>query len=121
MLTLPGDELEEVLANAFISILDLGISTVRHTPTYPHSRPSYNIIMTREHIHLIPRGKETYTLPATGDEISVNALGFAGLILAKSETELEAVKAESMGKVLESVGLAVVDTSKHCSTTEAEL
>lgn len=44
-------------------------------------------------------------LAETGDSLSVNALGFAGMLLVKSERELEAVKKEGVVKILRSVGL----------------
>ena len=37
--------------------------------------------------------------------MSVNALGFAGMLLVKSENELEEVKSEGIGKILRGVGL----------------
>lgn len=38
----------------------------------------------------------------------MNALGFAGMLLVKSEKELEAVKKESVGKILRGVALESV-------------
>jgi ATP adenylyltransferase len=106
--SLPEDDREELLARAFISLLDLVISTIRHSPEYGPSKPSYNVILTLEHIHLIPRAKESYILEETGDEISVNSLGFAGMFLVKSLGELGAVKSETVGKILRGVGLESV-------------
>ncbi|KAF9070100.1 hypothetical protein BDP27DRAFT_644265 [Rhodocollybia butyracea] len=70
------DKREQILANAFLSLLDLVLSTVRHDPTYPTGPPSYNVILTLEHLHLIPRRLETHTLEETGEILSVNSLGF---------------------------------------------
>lgn len=102
------DELERSLADAFLSLLDLTISTVRHDPDYPSGSPSYNFLLTLEHMHVIPRKKENYVLSETGDPLSVNALGFAGMLLVKSEKELEAVRVEGIGKILRGVGLESV-------------
>lgn len=44
----------------------------------------------------------------TGDELSVNALGYAGMLLVKSDIELAAVRKEGVGKILRDVGLASV-------------
>lgn len=104
----PPDRLEMVLANAFLQLLDLAISTIRHDPDYPAGSPSYNVILTLEHLHIIPRRQENYILEETGDKISVNALGFAGMLLVKSPEELEVVKRESVSKILRGVGLASV-------------
>ncbi|CDO72749.1 hypothetical protein BN946_scf184994.g1 [Trametes cinnabarina] len=89
-------------------LLDLAISTVRHDPTYPQGSPSYNVILTLEHIHVVPRRRETHTLARTGEALSVNALGFAGMLLVKSEAELGAVKEEGVGAILRGVGLESV-------------
>jgi len=40
--------------------------------------------------------------------LSVNALAFSGMLVAKSEEELEGVKREGVGKILRSVGLESV-------------
>lgn len=101
-------ELEQTLANAFLSLLDLGISTIRHDPEYPAGRPSYNVIMTLEHIHLIPRKHEAHVLRETEETLSVNSLGYAGMLLVKSEVEMEAVKKEGVFSILKSVALESV-------------
>ncbi|KAF9567972.1 hypothetical protein CPC08DRAFT_757855 [Agrocybe pediades] len=103
--TLSLDQLEQVLAGAFLQLLDLAISTIRHDPSYPPGTPSYNVIITLEHIHVIPRRKENYKLAETGDVLSVNALAFAGMLLVKSEAELGLVKKEGISTILRGVGL----------------
>ncbi|KAF8070670.1 ATP adenylyltransferase-domain-containing protein [Lyophyllum atratum] len=114
-------KIEHVLSTAVLSLLDLAISTIRHAPEYPPGKPSYNVILTIDHVHLIPRRFHEYTLPETGETISVNALGYAGLLLVKSEEELAAVKAEGIGKILGSVGLESVHDIQVAETTaEAE-
>lgn len=55
-------------------------------------------------MYVIPRKAETHTLAETGDRLSINAMGFAGCLLVKSERELEAVVKEGVGKILENVG-----------------
>ncbi|KZT10673.1 HIT-like protein [Laetiporus sulphureus 93-53] len=102
------DVLERTLADAFLSLLDLTVATVRHDPEYPSGTPSYNFVLTLEHMHVIPRKKENHVLSETGEPLSVNALGFAGCLLVKSERELEAVKGEGVGKILRGVGLESV-------------
>lgn len=104
----PREGLEELLANAFLQLLDLAISTIRHEPDYPAGTPSYNVIMTLEHLHIIPRRLENYVLEDTGDKLNINALGFAGMLLVKSSEELAAVKREGVAKILRGVGLASV-------------
>lgn len=96
-------ELEPAFIAAFIELLELCISTVRHTADYPVGPPSYNVVLTLEHMYVFPRLRETHLLAVTGEPLGVNALGFAGLLLVKSPAELEAVKAEGPGKVLRGV------------------
>jgi ATP adenylyltransferase len=90
-----------------MQLLDLVIFTIRHDRDYPPGKPSYNVILTLNHLYLIPRRRETHTLQ-TGGKLSVNALGFAGMLLVKSHEELEAVKDESISKILRGVGLRSV-------------
>ena len=114
-------ELSQALFPPFLSLLDLVISTVRHDPDYPPGSPSYNVILTLEHMHLIPRRHEAYKIEETQELISVNSLGFAGMLLAKSESELEAMKKEGIGKILRGVGLESVHELQVAGTSlEAE-
>ncbi|KIP10933.1 hypothetical protein PHLGIDRAFT_28233 [Phlebiopsis gigantea 11061_1 CR5-6] len=99
--TCSTDELAATLQKAFMELLDLALSTFRRDP--PTTPISYNIILTLDHIHIIPRKQETYTLPETGEQLSINAMGFAGCLLVKSENEFEAVIKESVGKILAGV------------------
>jgi len=103
------DELEGTLQRAFMELLDLGLSTFRRDPpatingSANKSVLSYNIILTLEHMHFIPRKAETYTLHETGDSLSINSMGFAGCLLVKSETEFQAIVKEGVGKILSGV------------------
>ncbi|KAJ3566520.1 hypothetical protein NP233_g6952 [Leucocoprinus birnbaumii] len=107
-----SENLERVLAGAFLSLLDLVISTIRHAPDYPVGNPSYNVILTLEHMHLIPRRYENFVLPGSGDVISVNSLGYAGMLLVKTDEELENVKAHGITKILRAVGLESVHEAR---------
>lgn len=108
--TYSSDTLETVISDAFIQLLDLTISTIRCQPDYLVGNPSYNVIITLEHMHIIPRRQDSYVLQETGEKFSVNALGFAGMLLAKSEQEVEAVKQEGIGEILRGVGLENLST-----------
>ena len=109
------DELEQVLAQAFIELLDLCISTVRHAAANGDSDEedssgglSYNVVLTLEHLFVFPRRRESHRLAVSGEMLSVNALGFAGFLLVKSEEELRAVTAEGPTNVLKAVACASV-------------
>ncbi|KAI0821707.1 ATP adenylyltransferase-domain-containing protein [Trametes gibbosa] len=105
--TAPPSALEPALAHAFLALLDLAIGTVRRAAPagYPRGPPSYNVVLTLEHMHVVPRAREAHTLAGTGEALSVNALGFAGMLLVKSARELEAVRREGVGAVLRGVGM----------------
>ncbi|KAH9957949.1 ATP adenylyltransferase-domain-containing protein [Russula dissimulans] len=114
-LTLPTSaahaELEAVLAGAFVELLDLCISTVRHAADYPAGVPSYNVLLTLGHMYVFPRAREAHVLAGLvsvsgelGERVPVNALGFAGLLLVKSPAELDAVRREGPANVLRDVG-----------------
>ena len=111
------DELHQVLFPPFLSLLDLVISTVRHNPDYPPGSPSYNVILTLEHMHLIPRRHEAYKIEETQELIGVNSLGFAGMLLARSESELESMRKEGIGKILRGVGLESVHELQVAGTS----
>jgi ATP adenylyltransferase len=57
----------------------------------------YNLLVTRDWMLLVPRTREHY------ETISVNALGFAGSILVRNETELEIVRQRGPWEVLRHV------------------
>ena len=115
-----SSEVSQILGQAFMVLLDLVINNIRRQPDYPPGKPSYNVLLTLEHLHLIPRRQETHRLEATGEELPVNALGFAGMLLVKSDAELGAVKSEGVGKILSAVACEEVDEIQ-CSRIESDL
>lgn len=60
-------------------------------------------------------------MPETGEEISVNALGFAGMLLVKSDEELERVKSHGVGNILKGVALKGVHEIQVAGTTDEVL
>ncbi|KAH8107239.1 ATP adenylyltransferase-domain-containing protein [Cristinia sonorae] len=103
-----AEELSHYLMSGFMGLLDLTISSIRHDPTYPTGPPSYNVLLTLEHIHLIPRREEWYVLKETQEKLSVNSLGYAGMLLVKSDSELEAVCKEGVSNILRGTGVGSV-------------
>jgi ATP adenylyltransferase len=77
---------------------------------WPHiapESPSYNVIMTLEHIYIVPRAREKFVVGGGSEavvELSVNSLGFAGMLLVKSEDELERVRKITIRRILGEVG-----------------
>ena len=110
-------QLAQTLSQAFLYLLDLVISTIRHDASYPAGKPSYNVLVTLEHMHLIPRRQESHVLEETGEKMGINALGFAGMLLVKNEQELEAVRNEGVGNILRGVGLESVHDIQVAGTS----
>ena len=67
------------------------------------ARLSYNVVLTLGHLYVFPRRRESHTLAESGEPLSVNALGFAGYLLVKSEAEMQAVRMEGPTNVLRAV------------------
>ncbi|KAG8833031.1 bifunctional AP-4-A phosphorylase/ADP sulfurylase, partial [Serendipita sp. 399] len=114
--------------------------------------PNYNVVMTLEHIYLFPRSAEKFilrsspeapntttntsttallTLPqldgVPDDEpflsLSINSLGFGGMLLVKSNQELERVKSVGIGRILSTVGMEPLkeEDNKGCDDVFADL
>jgi hypothetical protein len=149
------DRLGAELSMSFMSILDemynlfrvkaehdreRGTSTTASFTT--SSSPSYNVVMTLEHIYLFPRTAETFIMeqapyeeaskqhtegtpenPSTYLNLPINSLGFAGALLVKSEEELQKVKAVGVGKMLLAVGMEPLkeEDNKGCDDVFADL
>jgi ATP adenylyltransferase len=58
----------------------------------------YNLLATRNWMLLVPRSVEHF------ESISVNAMGFAGSLLARNERELELIRERGPLSILEDVG-----------------
>lgn len=66
-------------------------------------RGAYNLLITREWMLLVPRSQESF------ESISVNALGFAGALLARNEREMRIVKQRGPMTILKRVAV-------HCTS-----
>ncbi|KAH9061312.1 HIT-like domain-containing protein [Lactarius vividus] len=98
----PRSELEPALAQAFIELLDLVHLDL------PAGGCRTTVVLTLGHLYVFPRRRESHRLVVSGEELSVNALGFAGFLLVKSDAELRAVTAEGPTNVLKAVAYASV-------------
>ncbi|KAF8332059.1 uncharacterized protein EI90DRAFT_2919014 [Cantharellus anzutake] len=98
----PTEELYETLTEAFMSLLDLSIVSIRHDNENEHETGAlnYNLLITKSHMHIIPRSHDKHVLGQSGDAVSVNSVGFAGLLLVKSDAESEAVTMEGVQNIL---------------------
>ncbi|GAA5991750.1 hypothetical protein JCM5350_000595 [Sporobolomyces pararoseus] len=113
------------LGDRFLQLLDLMIDHLRRlAEASPDlfsgpirlSNLSYNVIITTSYIHLVPRSQEQFKTEA-GREISINSLGFAGMVLVKEQEAQDEIKKVGVVEVLKGVGYRPVVEG---DTTEAE-
>ncbi|GAA6032769.1 hypothetical protein JCM8097_000782 [Rhodosporidiobolus ruineniae] len=119
------------LGERFLSCLDLMIDHLRRLaeedeasnqsehPSFRLSDLSYNVILTQSYLHLVPRRAEKYTT-SSGRDISVNSLGFAGMVLVKEQEALDEIKQVGVLKVLESVGYRAVELGEAPNAHQIE-
>ncbi|KAM0755735.1 HIT-like protein [Meredithblackwellia eburnea MCA 4105] len=117
MLTPPPNssisDLAGYLGGNWLALFDLMIDHLRRLtmesdgPPLRLSALSYNVIITESYIHLVPRFKESFTLEG-GEEVSINSLGFAGMVLTKTQFALESLKKTSVLATLKEVGYSPV-------------
>lgn len=65
--SLSSDNIMDILSQAFLQLLDLIVMAARHEPSHPPGPLSYNVILTVEHLHVIPRSKDNCILSKTGE------------------------------------------------------
>ncbi|MES9885225.1 MAG: Ap4A phosphorylase II [Candidatus Sedimenticola sp. 20ELBAFRAG] len=83
--------------NWYLKLLDtLGIPGRRENGQTVQSRP-YNLLLTRHWMLLIPRSREFH------QEISVNALGFAGSLFVRERAQLDQLRTPGPMELLQSV------------------
>ena len=88
------EDLTGYLAQMFFGLLDAMFQQLRENAKPLNT--SYNFLMTEEFIMLIPRSKEVATVHSNGKkfEFSFNSLAYAGLLLCKTEEELQALESQ---------------------------
>jgi sulfate adenylyltransferase (ADP) / ATP adenylyltransferase len=72
-------------------------NTETNNDSQPDNFISYNVVFTREWILIVPRSCESF------ESVSVNALGFAGMLLVKTEAQLETVRTAGPMNILRHV------------------
>ena len=61
--------------------------------------PPHNMLMTRDYLWVIPRTQESH------QGLTINALGFAGMLLVKNETQLKLLDDIGCHELLKAVTL----------------
>lgn len=97
-------DLVDFLAPALMRCLDIAFDALRAGGAGRDG--GWNLLLTLEHMHLVPRTAAAFALPSavaepgagTGDKVELNALGYAGMMLVRSEEEEEALLAAVQGE-----------------------
>lgn len=112
------ESLMDYLAQMFFGLLDAMFQQLRENSSPIDA--SFNFLMTQDFMMLVPRTKESATIEHNGKtfEMSINSLGFAGLLLAKTEEEFEALKAQE--NLMDVLSQVAVPWSSDADKIEAE-
>ncbi|UJR12949.1 hypothetical protein I4U23_017123 [Adineta vaga] len=97
-----SDQLGNYLINRFIQLLDKMFS-LKEGKEFDRAKASYNVLITKKYMHLIPRSKEMFVLP-NGSHKSVGATDYAGILLVKQETDIKELENVGVTNVLLAVG-----------------
>ncbi|OWZ32838.1 hypothetical protein C347_02633 [Cryptococcus neoformans AD2-60a] len=94
------EQLIDFLAPALMRLLDMAFDAARRGSGDKNG--GWNILMTLEHLHLIPRTLPSYPLPSPHPPLELNSLGYAGMLLVRSsEQEAALMQAtESQGGLM---------------------
>lgn len=114
VLPVPPSPTPDDLIMRFSSLLARTLTALREhsSLTSQISGISFNFAMTKQWMYMAPRSRETY---AHDDlELSVNATGMVGMLLAKSESELDIFEKVGVLEILKTVGVEKVkQDEKH--------
>ncbi len=75
-----------------------GVSSL-HPALRDAGPPSFNVLLTRRYMALVPRSREAW------GPIAVNSMGYAGSLLVRSHAELAFIEAEGPLRILTEVGV----------------
>ncbi|WVQ74023.1 hypothetical protein IAR50_003604 [Cryptococcus sp. DSM 104548] len=85
------EHLVDTLALALMKLLDMAFDAARRGGGRKDG--GWNLLLTLNHIHLIPRTLPSYPLPSPHQPLELNSLGYAGLVLVRSQEEEAALMA----------------------------
>ncbi|WVR03402.1 hypothetical protein IAU60_000393 [Kwoniella sp. DSM 27419] len=80
-----NEQLIDFLAPALMRMLDLCFDALRAGGS--NREGGWNLLMTLDHLHLIPRSSPSFPLPGSRPALELNSLGYAGMMLVRSEDE----------------------------------
>ncbi|EIW73171.1 hypothetical protein M231_07447 [Tremella mesenterica] len=77
--------LVDELAPPLMKCFDLMFDSIRRGQG--NKDGGWNLLMTLDHLHLIPRSAPSFPLPTGHEALELNSLGYAGMMLTRSEDE----------------------------------
>jgi len=75
------EEIETALGAAVLDLLKLCISAVCHVVDYLPGTPSYDVLLMLGHMYASPQWHDAHVLTLLGEQLGINALGFAGFFV----------------------------------------
>ncbi|UJR12764.1 hypothetical protein I4U23_016938 [Adineta vaga] len=97
-----SDQLGNYLIDRFIQLLDKMFS-LKEGKEFDRAKASYNVLITKKYMHLIPRSKDIFVLP-NGSHKSVGSTDYAGILIIKQETDIKELENVGVTNVLLAVG-----------------
>ncbi|UJR13210.1 hypothetical protein I4U23_000232 [Adineta vaga] len=97
-----SDQLGNYLIDKFIQLLDEMFS-FKEGKDFDGAKTSYNVLITKKHIHLIPRSKEIFVL-SNGSQKSIGGIDYAGIFNIKQEEDINELKNTGITNILLAVG-----------------
>ena len=101
-LDLSDRQAEDFLGACLLGLLDAAVDNIRRLPnessesTGKRGSMSYNLLILPGYMMLVPRSKSDHVFgqqeDGSDDKLSLNALGFAGMVLCKKERHVAAVQ-----------------------------
>lgn len=106
----PDDRVEAYIGARFMQALDSMFQERMHllardSGAVPAGRPSFNVLVTRRALHIVPRRTDAFSVrdarwapfdgsadvPENTGMLSVNAMGYAGFMLTRHDAEVDAL------------------------------
>ncbi|WRT63522.1 uncharacterized protein IL334_000427 [Kwoniella shivajii] len=88
-----NEQLIDILAPAMMKMFDLAFDALRNGGG--NRDGGWNLVITLDHLHLIPRSLPSFPLPSPHQPLELNSLGYAGMMLVKSQEEQETLVAST--------------------------
>nr|XP_019048580.1 hypothetical protein I302_02352 [Kwoniella bestiolae CBS 10118]OCF27510.1 hypothetical protein I302_02352 [Kwoniella bestiolae CBS 10118] len=80
-----NEQLVDILAPAMMKMFDLAFDALRNGGADRDG--GWNLLITLDHLHLISRSLPSFPLPSPHQPLELNSLGYAGMMLVKSQEE----------------------------------